>query len=49
MVLGDDGSLPRQVLDRLRAAGAPLVSHTPLGADEVDRVMLGPDYHFIVR
>ena len=47
MVLGDDGSLPRQVLDRLLAAGAPLVSHALRGADDVDRVVLGPDYHFI--
>ena len=47
MVLGDDGSLPRPVLDRLRAARAPLVSHALLGADDVDRVILGPDYHFI--
>jgi hypothetical protein len=47
MVLGDDGSLPRQVLDRLRAARAPLVSHALRGADDVDRVVLGPDYHFI--
>jgi len=47
VVLGDDGSLPRPVLDRLRAARAPLVSHALLGIDDVDRVILGPDYHFI--
>jgi len=46
IVLGDDASLPRPVLDRLRAAGAPFVSHVLLGADDVDRVIIGPDYHF---
>ena len=47
MVLGDDGSLPRPVLDRLRAAGEPLVSHTMRDSDDVDSVILGTDYHFI--